>query len=106
MAKYGVPYSAYSEFVLCISHTHTHTRSSGQLMLLRPGSSWGFRAFLKGLTSVLVLKVEESPVYSLSPPTIPAGPETRTCDLWVTSLTLLSLGHDSPLLSLEYIGIL
>ncbi len=46
-------------------------------MLRRLGSSWGFGALLKG-TSVVVLKVEDSAVYSLPPPTIPAGPETRT----------------------------
>ncbi len=28
-----------------------------------PGNSWGFGALLKGLTSVVVLKVEESPGY-------------------------------------------
>ncbi len=33
-------------------------------MLLRPGSSWGCGALLKG-TSVVVLKVEESAVHSL-----------------------------------------
>ncbi len=42
-------------------NTHTpwtHTRSSWQpFMLLRPGSSWGFCALLKG-TSVVVLRVE------------------------------------------------
>ncbi len=41
------------------THTHTHTRSSGQPMLRRPGSSWGFGALLKGLTSVVVLRVEK-----------------------------------------------
>ncbi len=34
--------------------------------------------------------------YSLPPPTIPAGPETRTHDLRVTSPTLYPLGHDCP----------
>ncbi len=72
-------------------HTHTpwtHTRSSGQPMLRRPGSSWGFGALLKG-TSVVVLRVERTLViHSPPPPTIPAGPETRTRDLWVTSPTL------------------
>ncbi len=34
-------------------------------MLRRPGSSWGFGALLKG-TSVVVLKVEESAVHSLT----------------------------------------
>ncbi len=41
-------------------------------------------------------KVEEIASYSLPPPTIPAGPETRTRDLRVTSLTLYPLGHDCP----------
>ncbi len=51
------------------THTpRTHTRSSGQPMLRRPGSSWGFGALLKG-TSVVVLKVERvlyihSPTYN------------------------------------------
>ncbi len=36
-------------------------------MLRRPGSSWGFGALLKGLTSVMVLKVEESAVHPLPP---------------------------------------
>ncbi len=63
----------YSEFVLCIypiqsAHTHssehthtpwTHTRSSGQPVLRRSGSSWGFGALLKG-TSVVVLNVERA----------------------------------------------
>ncbi len=39
----------------------------------------------------------ESAGYSLPPPTIPAGPETRTLDLWVTSPTLYPLGHNCPL---------
>ncbi len=45
------------------TQTHTpwtHTRSSGQPMQWRPGSSWGFSALLKGLTSVVVLKVERA----------------------------------------------
>ncbi len=44
-------------------NTHTpwtHTRSSGQPMLRRPGISWGFGVLLKGLTSVVVLKVERA----------------------------------------------
>ncbi len=36
----------------------------------------------------------ESAVHSLPPPTIPAGPETRTRNLWITSPTLSPLGHD------------
>ncbi len=50
-------------------NTHTpwtHTRSSGQPVLRRLGSSWGFGALLKGLTSVVVLK-EERALYIHSP---------------------------------------
>ncbi len=53
---------------------HTHTRCSGQSMLRRPGSSWGFSALLKGLTSVVVLRVERELYIHSPPPTIPAGP--------------------------------
>ncbi len=38
----------------------THTRSCGQPMPRRPGSCWEFGALLKGLTSVVVLKVERA----------------------------------------------
>ncbi len=43
----------------------------------------------------MVLRVE-SAGYSLPPPTTPAGLETQTHDLRVTSLTLYPLGHDCP----------
>ncbi len=54
-----------------LEHTHTavnthtqqwtHTQSSGQpFMLRRSGSSWGFGALLKGLTSVVVLRVKRA----------------------------------------------
>ncbi len=58
-------------------HTHTHTLwtpplSSGLPMLRHPGSSWGFGALLKGLTSVVVLRVERvlgihSPPHTYNP---------------------------------------
>ncbi len=38
----------------------THTWSCGQPKLRCPGGSWGFGALLKGLTSVVVLKVERT----------------------------------------------
>ncbi len=75
VAKYGDP---YSEFVLCIQpiqvhthsseHTHTvntHLEQWAVILLWRPESSWWFGALLKGLTSVVVLKAEESTGYSL-----------------------------------------
>ncbi len=95
----------YSECVLCISpiqvHTHTavsseqthepwtHTRSSGQpFMLWYPGSSWGFGALLKSLTSVMVLRVEREH-WSFTPPTYNSG---RT---WDSNLQLLGYKYDS-----------
>ncbi len=44
------------------THTHTQTWSSGQAdAAQRPGKAvWGFGALLKGLTSVMVLKVERT----------------------------------------------
>ncbi len=48
-------------------NTHTHTRSSEQPFMLRwRGSSWGFGALLKGLTSVMVLNLETA-LYIHSP---------------------------------------
>ncbi len=52
--------SAHTQQWVVNTHTHTlwtHTQSSGQPLLQRPGISWGFGALLKG-TSVMVLKVE------------------------------------------------
>ncbi len=103
VAKYGDPYSEFNPSKVhthSSEHTHTlwtHTRRSEQpFMLRRPGSSWGYGALLKGLTSVVVFRVEKSGGHSLPPPTIPAGPETWTRDLRVTSPTIYPLGHDCP----------
>ncbi len=68
-----------------VNNTHPEQWAA---MLRRPGSSWGIGALLKGLTSVMVLKVERALVIHSPPPTIPAGPGNRTCNLWVTSPTL------------------
>ncbi len=51
------------------THTHTHTVNThpkqwAAILLRRLGSSWGFGVLLKGLTSVVVLKVEESAIHS------------------------------------------
>ncbi len=76
-----------SEHAHTAVNTHTpwtHTRSSGQpLMLRRPGSIWGSGAFLKS-TSSWYWELRESCI----PQTIPAGPETQTHNLWITSPTL------------------
>ncbi len=54
----------------------THTWSSGQPTLRRPGSSWGFGALLKGLTSVVDNSCRSRD----------SNPQP-----WVTSLTLYPL---------------
>ncbi len=61
-------------------------------MLRRPGSSWGFVALLKG-TSVLYWRWREHWPFT-SPTYNSCRPETRTHNLWVTSPTLLPLGHN------------
>ncbi len=80
----------------CTHTPWTHTRSSGQPMLRRPGSSWGFGALLKGLNSVVVLRVERERCTFTPPNYNSCRPETRTRDLRVTSPTLYPLGHDCP----------
>ncbi len=55
--------------------------SSGQPTLRRPGSSWGFGALLKGLTSVVDTSCQSHD----------SNPQP-----WVTSPTLYPLGHDCP----------
>ncbi len=57
----------------------THTWSSGQPTLRRPGSSWGFDALLKGLTSVVNNSCRSRD----------SNPQPR-----VTSSTLYPLGHN------------
>ncbi len=58
MARYGDPYSICLICDLHLTHPSAHIAAV-------PGSSWGFGVLLKGLTSVVVLKVEESTGYSL-----------------------------------------
>ncbi len=81
-------------------NTHTpwtHTRSSGQpFMLWHPGSSWGFGVLLKGLTSVVVLRVERA-LYIHSPhlQSLPDR-DSNICNLWITSPTLLTIRPRLP----------
>ncbi len=64
-------------------------------MLQHPRSSWGFGALLKGLTSVVVLKVERKHWLFTPPPTNNYCQTCdSTCNLQVTSPTLYPLGHD------------
>ncbi len=76
--EYNQQWNVFSEFN---PSKCTHTWSSGQPRLRRPGSSWGFGALLKGLTSV----VDNSSQSQAS------NPQPR-----ITSPTLYPLGHDCP----------
>ncbi len=85
VAKYSVE---YSEFVLCIypikvhtavsseqtTHTHTHTHGAvGSHFCCSARAAWGFGSLLKGLTSVVVLKDEETPpnaTFGVTSPTL------------------------------------
>ncbi len=61
------------------------------------GEQLGVRCLAQGSHLSRGIEGGESAGYSLPPPTIPAGPETRTHDLWVTSPTPYPIGHDCPL---------
>ncbi len=97
MTKYVDP---YSEFVLCIypSNVHTHTAVNTHTMNTHP-EQWAaiYAAAPREQLGVQCLAQEhlsrgieggERAVHSLPPPTIPAGPETRTRNLSITSPTL------------------
>ncbi len=68
-------------------------------MLWRPGSS----CLAQGSHLSRGIEGVRERWYSLPPPTIPAGPETRTRNLWVTTPTLFALGHHCPPIQELYI---
>ncbi len=75
-AEYNQQWNVFSAFN---PSNCTHTWSSGQPTLRRPGSSWGFGALLKGLISVMDNSCRSRD----------SNPQPR-----VTSPTLYPLGHD------------
>ncbi len=81
----------------CTAHTqqwkHTHP-VQWETNAVAPGEQLGVRCLAQGSHLSRGIEGGESAGYSLPPPTIPAGPETRTRDLQVTSPTLYPLGHD------------
>ncbi len=85
--EYNQQWNVFSEFN---PSKCTHTRSSGQPTLQRPGSSWRFGALLKGLTSV----VDNSCLSRDS------NPQPR-----ITSPTLYPLGQDCPPKSQEVLEV-
>ncbi len=71
-------------------HTHTvntHPEQWAAIYAAAPGEQLGARCLAQGQLSHGI-EGGESTVHSLPPPTIPAGPETRTHNLWITSTTL------------------
>ncbi len=71
-------------------HTHTvntHLEQWAAIYAVAPGEQLGVRCLAQGHLS-RGIEGEESAGHSLPPPTIPAGPETRTRNLWVMSPTL------------------
>ncbi len=67
---------------ICALHlTHPSAHTQQGVVNTHTHHFGGFGALLNGLTSVVVLRVEESAVHSLPPPTIPAGTETQTRNL-------------------------
>ncbi len=72
--------SAFNPSKCTLTAVNTHPEQWAA-MLRCPGSSWGIGALLKGLTSCRGIEGGESTCYSLPPPTIPAGPGNRTCNL-------------------------
>ncbi len=90
MAKYG---DQYSECALQLTHPnthsseHTHPEQWAVIYAAAPGEQLGVQCLAQGHLS-RGIEGGESAVHSLPPPTIPAEPETRTRNLWITSLTL------------------
>ncbi len=89
----------------------THTWSSGQPTLRRPGSSWGFGALLKGLTSVVdnsCWSRDSNPQPRVTSPTLYPleqwlPPQRHDCPLSATTALsaprLPAQRHDCPLSS-------
>ncbi len=83
--------SAFKVHTHSSKHTHTvntHPEQWAAIYAVAPGEQLGFCALLKGLTLVVVLRVEESAVHSLPPTDNPCRTETRTHKLSITSPTL------------------
>ncbi len=77
------------------THTHTHTHpEQWAAKAVAPGEQLGVRCLAQGSHLSRGIEGGGSAGYSLPP----AGPETRTRNLQVTSPTLYPLGHDCPIL--------
>ncbi len=76
-----------SKFAVKIN-TGTHTPEQWAANAAAPGEQLGVWCLAQGSHLSRGIEGGESTGYSLPPPTISARPETRTCDLQVTSPTL------------------
>ncbi len=93
VAKYGDPYLELCALHLTHPSAHTHTAVSSEhtqwaANAAAPGEQLGVRCLAQGSHLSRGIEPGESAGHSLPPPTIPAGPETRTRDLQVTSPSL------------------
>ncbi len=71
------------------THTHReHTEQWAAIYAAAPGEQMGVQYLAQGSHLSRGIDGGESAVHSLPPPTIPAGPETRTHNLWITSQIL------------------
>ncbi len=77
----------YAFVGVSLSHSSEHTPGAVGIYAAAPREQLGVRCLAQGPLS-RGIEGGESAVHSLPPPTIPAGPETRTRNLWITSLTL------------------
>ncbi len=76
---------------------HTHTQQWAAIYAAAPREQLGVQCLAQGSHLSRGIEDGESAGYSLPTPTIPARPETRTRNLWITSPSLYPLGHDCPL---------
>ncbi len=78
------------------THTvNTHPEQWAAIYAAVPGEQLGDRFLAQG-SNLRGIEGGESADYSLLPSSIPAGTETRTCDLRFISPTLYPLGQDCP----------
>ncbi len=79
-------------------HTHTVNTHLEQWAAnaAAPGEQLGVRCLAQGSHLSRGIEGGKSAGHSLPPPTIPAGPDTQTRDLQVTSPTVYPLGHYCP----------
>ncbi len=88
-------WSAHTQQWVENKHTHPEQRAA-ILYAAASGEQLGVRCLAQGSHLSRGIEGEESAVHSLHPPTTPVGPETRTCDLWVTKSDSLSIRPRLP----------